>query len=120
MQKYKVPFEDYNKVMANLEKPKISNPIMTKYEFDQVISLRANQLALGALPFVAIQDKKLTTNMQLRQVALREFHENRLPYIIKRTLPNNKFEYYRIRDMVLTEVQKNMIHSAVKNADSSI
>ena len=108
MQKYKVPFEDYNKVMAGLDKPKISKPIMTKYEFDQLISLRANQIALGAQAFVDTFQKTIKTNMELRQIALQEMHEGKLPYIIKRTLPNNKFEYFRIRDLDLTAVQHMM------------
>ena len=108
MQKYKTPFEDYNKVMAAVDKPKISKPIMTKYEFDQIISLRANQIALGAQAFVDTFDKKIKSNMELRQIALQELNEGKLPYIIKRTLPNNKYEYYRIRDMDLTAVQHMM------------
>jgi hypothetical protein len=86
MQKYKAPsFDDYNKVISSLDKPKISKPIMTKYEFDQFISLRAN-----------------------RKIALKELQEGKLPYIVKRPLPNNKFEYYRIGDLDLTAVQYMM------------
>ena len=108
MQKYKTTFDDYNKVMANLDKTKISKPIMTKYEFDQIISLRANQLALGAPAFVDMTDKKIQSNMQLRQIALQELHEGKLPYIIKRPMPNNKYEYYRISDLDLVAVQHMM------------
>ena len=108
MQKYKAStFDDYNKVMANLDKEKISKPIMTKYEFNQVISLRANQLALGSPAFVATE-KTLKSNMQLRQIALQELKEGKLPYIIKRPLPNNKSEYYRIHDLDLVAVQHLM------------
>ena len=42
--KKKVQFDDYQKTIANLDKAKISKPIMTKYEFNQVISLRTNYL----------------------------------------------------------------------------
>lgn len=108
MQKYKPSFDDYNKVMANIDKPKISKPIMTKYEFDQIISIRANQLALGAQAFVDIRDKKIQSNMQLREIALLELKEGKLPYIIKRPMPNNKHEYYRVRDLDLTAVQYMM------------
>jgi DNA-directed RNA polymerase subunit K/omega len=108
MQKYKPSFDDYNKVMANVDKPKISKPLMTKYEFDQVISIRANQLALGAQAFVDVFDQKIKSNMELRQIALRELQEGKLPFIIKRPLPNNKYEYYRIKDLDLTAVQYMM------------
>ena len=109
MQKFKAqPFEDYNKIMAALDKEKLSKPIMTKYEFDQIISLRATQLALGAQAFVDTSGLKIQSNMVLRQIALQELREGKLPYIIKRPLPNNKFEYYRIRDLNLVAVQHMM------------
>jgi len=105
MQKYKGAFDDYSKVMVSLEKEKISKPIMTKYEFDQIISLRANQLALGSPAFVNITGLEIHSNMELRKIALKELNEGKLPYILKRPLPNNKFEYYRISDLDLTAVQ---------------
>ena len=109
MQKFKAqPFEDYNKIMAGLDKEKLSKPIMTKYEFDQIISLRATQLALGAQAFVDTTGLKIQSNMELRQIALQELREGKLPYIIKRPLSNNKFEYYRIRDLDLVAVQHMM------------
>lgn len=109
MQKQKAnTFDDYHKVMANLDKQKISKPIMTKYEFDQIISLRTNQLALGAVSFVDTKDNKIKSNMELRQIALKELGEGKLPYIVKRPLPNNRFEYYRIKDLDLVAVQHMM------------
>ena len=109
MQKYKAPsFDDYNKVINSLDKSKISKPIMTKYEFDQLISLRANQLALGSAAFVDITGLNIKSNMELRKIALKELQEGKMPYIVKRPLPNNKYEYYRIGDLDLTAVQYMM------------
>jgi len=111
MQKYKAPtFDEYNKVMAHLDKPKTSNPIMTKYEFSIIISTRANQISLGAQPFVDVSDLNIKSNMELRKVAIRELKAGRLPFMIKRPLPpsqsnpNSKFEYIRVRDMNLVRV----------------
>lgn len=101
-------FDDYTKVIGSMDKQKISKNIMTKYEFDQVISLRTNQLALGSPAFVDIIDLKIKSNMELRSVALRELKEGKLPFIIKRPLPNNKNEYFRISDLDLTAVQYMM------------
>jgi len=105
MQKSKIAFDDYGKVMGSLDKDKISKPIMTKYEFDLVISLRANQLALGSPSFVNIDGLTIKSNMEFRRVALQELQEGKLPYILKRPLPNNKFEYFRIGDLDMTAVQ---------------
>jgi len=104
--KYKVTnFEDINKVIANVEKSKISKPIMTKYEFDQIIGLRSMQISQGSIVFVDTSKLVIKSNMELRKIALQELKEGKLPFIIKRPLPNNKFEYYRIKDLDLVAVQ---------------
>lgn len=101
------PFEESSKVLSSLDKPKISKLIMTKYEFNQIISARTNQLARGAIPFVKITED-IKVNMELRKVALKELSEGKLPLIIKRPLPNNKFEFVRIRDLDLVAIKHMM------------
>jgi DNA-directed RNA polymerase subunit K/omega len=108
MQKLKTTFDDYSKMMASVEKHKDSNAIMTRYEFDQIIGNRANQLAYGAIAFVDTTGIKTKSNMELRQVALEELKQGRLPYIIGRKMSDGKMAYYRIRDMDLTAVQHMM------------
>ena len=100
-------FEESSKVISTLDKPKVSKLIMTKYEFDQIISVRTNQLSRGAISFIKINED-IKVNMELRKIALEELKQNRLPFIIKRPLPNNKFEYIRVRDLDLIAV-KNML-----------
>ncbi len=87
-----------------------SHPLMTKYEFDQIISLRTTHLSRGAIPFVNIleNDYKIETNMELRKIALLELYEGKLPYLIKRTLPYGKFEYWKIKDLDLSSVRNLM------------
>jgi len=105
--KKKVQFDDYQKTIANLDKAKISKPIMTKYEFNQVISLRTNQLSLGGEPFIKIEDT-IKTNMDFRKIALEEMRQGKLPYIIKRQLPNGKSEYFRLSDLNIVAIQHMM------------
>ena len=106
MQKYKQPvFEEYSKIIASLDKEKISKPIMTKYELSDIISIRATQLALGAQPFVDVTGLNIESNMELRKVAIQEIRTGKFPFILKRPLPNNKYEYFRIKDMDLVAVQ---------------
>jgi len=100
----KEPFDECGKVLASLSKPKISKMIMTKYEFDAIISLRTTQISMGAIPFVDIVDE-IKSNIDLRKVAIQELKENKIPFIIKRPLPNNKYEYIRIRDLILSAVK---------------
>lgn len=98
--------DDIQKVRSANTAEYRSTPIMTKYEFNQLVSLRVTHLANGAIPFVQMpEDMKITSNMELRRIALMELREGKLPYIVKRTMPNNKIEYWKIKDMDLTAVR---------------
>ena len=103
----KQPFDECGKILASLDKSKISKLIMTKYEFDLIISSRTTQIALGAMPFVDVKDN-IKSNMDLRKVAIEELKQNKIPYIIKRPLPNNKYEFVRIKDLNLVAVKYMM------------
>jgi len=103
----KQPFDECGKILATLDKPKVSKDIMTKYEFNTVVSLRANQIALGAMPFIEVPDD-IKSNMDLRKVAIAELKQNKIPYIIKRPLPNGKYEFVRVRDLNLSAVKYMM------------
>jgi DNA-directed RNA polymerase subunit K/omega len=100
--------EDVGKMMESINKEKHSKPIMTKYEFDKIIGLRTLQLSSGSIPFVNIDHLAINSNMELRQIALEELKQGKLPFIIERMLPNKKKEYVRVRDLSLVAV-KHMI-----------
>lgn len=97
--------EDVLKVIEHLNDTKISKPIMTIYEFDKIIALRTQQIASGAPLFINDITTDVKSNMELRQIALKELTEGRLPFMIERKLPNNKKEYYRVRDLDLVAVR---------------
>ena len=104
--KYKANIvEDVLKVMEHLNDTKISKPIMTIYEFDKIIALRTQQIASGAPLFINDMTTNVKSNMELRQIALKELTEGRLPFMVERKLPNNKKEYYRVRDLDLVAVR---------------
>ncbi len=104
MTENKVPFDDCVKIFGSLDNKKISKMIMTKYEFNLIISQRTVQLSQGHPPFVNI-DKNIKSNMDLRKVALEELKQGKIPFIIKRPLPNDKYEFVRIRDLDLSAVK---------------
>ena len=100
--------EDVSKINDLLNKEdRISKPIMTIYEFDKIMGMRTQQLASGATPFINIEGGKLVieSNMELRNIALRELEEGRLPYIIERVLSNKKKEYFRVCDLNLVAIR---------------
>jgi DNA-directed RNA polymerase subunit K/omega len=62
------------------------------------------QLSQGHPPFVKV-DKNIKSNMDLRKIALEELKLGKIPFIIKRPLPNDKYEFVRIRDLDLSAVK---------------
>jgi DNA-directed RNA polymerase subunit K/omega len=74
-----------------------SYPFLTLYERTKVLSLRASQLAAGAQPFIDVPEY-LT---DVYEVAKAELEAKRLPYILKRPLPDGEYEYWRIADLMI-------------------
>jgi DNA-directed RNA polymerase I, II, and III subunit RPABC2 len=72
-------------------------PFLTQYERTKIIGMRANQLSKGSVPFIAVP--KYVTDV--REIARLELEQKRLPYIIKRPLPNGSYEYWRLADLLL-------------------
>jgi len=75
----------------------VTYPFLTMYERTKVLSLRASELAHGAPPYIEVPD--VLTDVY--QVARAELEAKRLPYILKRPLPDGTFEYWRLADLML-------------------
>lgn len=97
--------DDVHRIRTQDKSTYKSLPIMTKYELNQILGLRTTHLARGAPPFVETEMGK-ERNMQLRAIALQELKEKKLPYIIKRPMPNGKHEYWNINDLSLVAVRQ--------------
>jgi len=74
-----------------------SYPFLTLYERTKVLSLRASQLAHGSPPFIDVPEY-LT---DVYEVARAELEAKRLPYILKRPLPDGEYEYWRLADLMI-------------------
>ena len=72
-------------------------PFLTQYERTKIIGLRANQLSKGSVPFIAVP-KHIT---DVRDIARLELDQKRLPFIVKRPLPNGTYEYWRLSDLFI-------------------
>ena len=72
-------------------------PFLTNFEKTKIIGLRANQISKGSVPFIAVP-KHIT---DVRDIARLELEQKRLPFIIKRPLPNGQFEYWRLTDLLI-------------------
>jgi DNA-directed RNA polymerase I, II, and III subunit RPABC2 len=72
-------------------------PFLTVFERTKIIGLRANQLSKGAAALIAVP-KHIT---DVRDIARLELDQKRLPYLVKRPLPNGTFEYWRLSDLMI-------------------
>jgi len=72
-----------------------TQPFVTKYEKARVIGERAKQINAGSKSFVSVDESVIDGYL----VALKEFEEKKLPFIIKRPLPNGGCEYWKLHDL---------------------
>ena len=72
-----------------------SIPILTKYERTKVIGLRTVQLQSGLLPFIKIPDHIVDYST----IAQMELNAKAIPFIIKRPISTNKFEYWPLHEL---------------------
>jgi len=70
-------------------------PIMSKYEKTRILGQRAKQLNSGNKPFISVPKNIMDGYL----VAQEELIQKKLPFIIRRPLPNGGSEYWRIKDL---------------------
>jgi DNA-directed RNA polymerase I, II, and III subunit RPABC2 len=70
-------------------------PILTKYEKARILGERAKQLNSGATPFIDVEPNLIDGYL----IAIKEFDEKKIPFIIKRPLPNGGCEYWKLKDL---------------------
>jgi len=86
-------------VAEMVKQPRITQPYFTKYEYTALIATRAQQLAEGAKPLIDLKGLKTSDPMFVWTVAKKEVAERKLPYIIRRQLPNNTSEFWSVQEM---------------------
>jgi DNA-directed RNA polymerase subunit K/omega len=70
-------------------------PIMTKFEKTRIIGQRAKQIETGSIPFINVPDNIIDSYL----IAELELQQRKLPFIIRRPLPNGTCEYWDANDL---------------------
>ena len=70
-------------------------PFITRYEKARIIGERAKQLNAGAKPMVEVDVSIIDGYV----IALKEYEEKKIPFIIKRPLPNGGCEFWKFKDL---------------------
>lgn len=79
------------------KRKRICYPFLTQFEKTKVLSFRASQLAQGAKPYIAVPDE-IT---DVYTIVKMELKAKRLPFIIKRPLPDGDYEYWRLSELLV-------------------
>ena len=75
----------------------ITPPVLSKYERTKVLSERTQQIEKGAQPYLSSIERFTTAY----SIALEEFSQKKIPFIIRRPLPHSDgYEYWKLKDMI--------------------
>jgi DNA-directed RNA polymerase I, II, and III subunit RPABC2 len=72
-------------------------PFLTNYEKTKCISFRASQINNGAKPYILVP----TGVNDSYQIAKMELEARRLPFIVKRPMPDGTYEVWRLNDLLV-------------------
>ena len=90
-------FENFQVTYDNMrlqDKERKTIPVLTKYEEARIIGKRAMQISKGAYPLVDVGNLENPVD-----IALKELREKKIPYIIRRPLPNGTYEDWRVDEL---------------------
>jgi len=73
-------------------------PFLTKYEKARIIGKRAMQISKGSPPLVEIGDLENPID-----IAKKELIERKIPFIIRRPLPDGSYEDWRVDELRILE-----------------
>ena len=93
-----IMLDDYVDLYKNYDVSKnISEPILSKFEYTKILGMRAQQIAMGAEPLI-----KVTRDLNsVVLIAEEELRQRKTPMILQREIGKNKFEYWKIEDLVI-------------------
>jgi DNA-directed RNA polymerase subunit K/omega len=81
----------------NLDPNHKSVPFLTQYERTKIIGMRANQLSQGARPYIDVPEYMTDVG----EIARLELKERRLPFLVRRPMPDGSHEYWRLSDLII-------------------
>jgi DNA-directed RNA polymerase I, II, and III subunit RPABC2 len=74
-------------------------PYLTKYEKARILGQRAKQIESGAKPLVKVPDNIIDGYL----IALKEYEQKKIPFIIRRPIPDGTCEYWKLKDLEMLD-----------------
>jgi DNA-directed RNA polymerase subunit K/omega len=92
----------FNKIAKDYDVSKNkSKNIMTKYEYTQCLGSRMEQLTFGSPS--TLTKSEISKFNNVKDIAKEELRQKIIPFVICRTMPDGKQEYWRIQDMIIMQ-----------------
>lgn len=77
---------------------RITTRYLTKYEKARVLGTRALQLSMNAPPMVEVEGET-----DPLEIAYKELRQKKIPFIIRRYLPDKSYEDWKLEELILHE-----------------
>ena len=74
-------------------------PFLTRYEKAKILGLRAKQINHGSKPFVNVPTRIIDGHI----IAKLELNAQKIPFIIRRPMPNGGSEYWQVKDLKIID-----------------
>lgn len=91
-----VDYQPAKEGTKNLKVERVTSNRMTRFEKTRIVGTRALQLSMNAPPLVDIEDETDPV-----KIALKELKQGKMPYILRRILPDGSIEDWSIKEMIL-------------------
>ncbi|KAG0745784.1 hypothetical protein G6F57_003574 [Rhizopus arrhizus] len=88
--------EKGNEEQSSPNKVRQTTPYMTKYEKARILGTRALQISLNAPVMVELDGES-----DALVIAMKELREKKVPLIVRRFLPDNTFEDWDVKDLIV-------------------
>lgn len=89
--------EDPDRPQGSENTERIATPFMTKYERARILGTRAMQISKNAPVFVELEPHETDPLL----IAEKELREKKIPFIIRRYLPDGSYEDWPISDLII-------------------
>lgn len=96
MQLYVVTRNEYGIIIDPLHK---TIPHLTKYERTRILGQRSKQIESGSNPFIKVPDHVIDSYI----IAELELKAKKIPFIIRRPIPNGGCEYWKLDDLEIVD-----------------
>ncbi len=90
---------------------RMTDPQLTHYEKIRLLGIRSKQIAMGAKVMV-----KYDNEMSAVELARYELNNKTTPLIIKRQLPDNSYELWKVRELIIDNDDSNQLIDEMNNS----